>query len=148
MTTIDPYRAYNFRVTVSGIKDACFAFTKCTAFSVTEGSQEYREAGRFQVTQQIPMQVKYEPITLSYGMTQSPVLVDWLMRAAEGKVERKNVTLTLLSSDGQSPREQYELINAWPQKWEATELDADSNELAIAQLTLVYEQLKRGPAAG
>lgn len=144
MTSMDPYRAYNFRVTISGINDAHIYFTKCTGFSVTVDNQEYREGGNFQVTHQVPERVKYDPITLSYGVTNSRALWDWLMQAATGKVQRKNVTITVLVNDGETVREHYDLINAWPQQWEGTELDAASNQLAIAQLTLVYEQLKRG----
>jgi len=39
--------------------------------------------------------------------------------------------------------ENWELINAWPQKWQGAELDAASNQLAIAQLTLVFDVLQR-----
>lgn len=140
---MDPYRAYNFRVKVSGIDDSQFHFTKCSAFSVTIENQEYREAGNNQVTRQIPTKVKYDPITLSYGVTDSRALWDWLMKAAEGKVERKNVTIFVLDNDGQTTMENWELINAWPQKWQGTELDAASNQLAIAQLTLVFDVLQR-----
>lgn len=143
MTSMDPYQTYKFRVEVSGISDSSFHFTKCSSFSVTVGNQENRGAGSSQITRQIHRQTNYEPVTLSYGMTNSRDLWNWLLRAAEGKAERKNVTITFPSSDGSTSQAKYELINAWPQKWQGQELDASSNELAIAQLVLVYEQLNR-----
>lgn len=141
---VDPYRAYTFRVKVSGMNDSQFHFTKCSAFSVTVENKEYVEAGNELVTRQVPTRVKYEPITLSYGVTDSRDLWDWLMKAAAGKVERKNVSVFVRDSDGSSTKEHWELVAAWPQKWQGWEMDAASGDIAIAQLTLVYEQLKRG----
>ena len=139
----DPYQLYTIRVKVSGIDDDQFYFTKCSPFSVTVGTNEYRNQENDPFTHNIPTQVKYDPITLSYGMTKSRALFDWLMKAAAGTVERKNVAIQIMSDDGSSTKELWELVNAWPQKWEGYEVDATSNEMAIAQLTLVYEQLNR-----
>ena len=138
----DPYRAYTCRVKVSGI-DGQFYFTKCSSFSVTVENKEYVEAGNERVTRQIPSQAKYDPVTLSYGVTDSRALWDWLMKAAAGQVGRKNVSILVLNSDGASTKEQWELGGAWPQKWQGWEMDEASGELAIEQLTLVYEQLNR-----
>lgn len=140
---IDPYRAYNFKVKVSGIDDGQFHFTKCSAISVTVQDTEYREAGNELVTRQVPTRVNYEPITLSYGVTDSRALWDWLMQAAAGKVERKNVSIFIQDSGGSTTKEQWDLVAAWPQKWQGWEMDASGGDLAIAQLTLVYEQLNR-----
>ena len=140
---MDPYRAYNFKVKISGIDDSQFHFTKCSSFKVTVENQEFREAGNNQVTQQIPTRVKYEPITLSYGVTDSRELWGWLKKAADGKAERKNVSVTVLDNDGQTKRDEWQLVNAWPQSWEYVELDAGGNELAIASMTLVFDEMKR-----
>ena len=42
---VDPYRSYNFKLTIGDIPDESVHFTKCTAFSVSVENQEYREAG-------------------------------------------------------------------------------------------------------
>ena len=87
--------------------------------------------------------MKYEPVTLSYGVTDGRKFWDWLMKAAAGKVERKKVDIILLDNDGKKESQKWTLIDAWPQKWQGTELDAGSNQLAIASLTLEFDQLKR-----
>lgn len=140
---IDPYRAYTFKVKISGIDDGQFHFTKCSPISVTVENKEYVEAGNTKVTRQIPGRTKHEPITLSYGVTDSRSLWDWLMKAAEGKVERKNVSIFIMDSDDSTQKEHWQLLNAWPQKWQGWDMDAASGELAISQLTLVFEQLSR-----
>ncbi len=140
---VDPYRTYTFRVQVSGIDDGQFFFTKCSSFSVSVENKEHFEAGKTPLVRQIPNQVKYDPITLSYGVTNSRALWNWLTQAASGKMERKNVTIQIMNSNTNSIKEQWELINAWPQKWQGQEIDATHNEIAITELTLVYEQLSR-----
>lgn len=138
----DPYGNYNFRVSISQMPSEAFHFTKCSGVGVTIENQEYREAGNGQVTQQIPTRVKYDPIQLSYGYTDSTHLWEWLMRAAAGKVERKNVDIVLLDSDGKKELDKWTLVDAWPQKWQGAELDAASNQVAIATLTLVFNELQ------
>lgn len=139
----DPYQAYTVRVKVSGIDNDQFYFTKCSAFSVTAGTNEYRSQGNDRFAQNMPTQVKYDPVTLSYGVTESRALLDWLMKAAAGTVERKNVSIQIMSDDGSSPKERWELLNAWPQQWQGAESDVTSGVLAIAHLTLAYDQLNR-----
>ena len=139
---MDPYRAYSFRVKVSGDDDKQMYFMKCSSLNVTVENQEFREAGSNQIKHQIPSRASYEPITLSYGVTDSRELWQWLQKAAEGKAVRKNITITLCDNDGQTGRGTWELVNAWPQSWEYTELDA-SGEMAIASLTLVFDELRR-----
>lgn len=136
----DPFRAYNFKVTVSGINGE-FLFTKCSALTGTDDALTFREAGAGHTVQQLPTAVRHEPVTLSYGITESRDLWNWLMNAAAGKVARKTVTIHL-QTDSSSPA-RWELVNAWPQKWQGAELDAASGQTAIASLTLVFEALQR-----
>lgn len=139
---MDPHREHEFRVEVSGIDDSQFYFTKCSSLSVTSNQTEYREADNTQVMPQTLDKFQYDPITLSDGVTDSRGLWDWLIQAASGQVERKNVTIFLPSNDWTAPVS-WVLINAWPQKWQGTEWDPTSNQLAIAQLTLVFDDLRQ-----
>ena len=139
----DPYQRYPVRVKVSGIENDQFYFTKCSAFSVTVVANEFRSQENDRFAQNIPTPVKYDPVTLSYGLTDSRALLDWLTKAAAGTAERKNVAIQIMSDDGSSTKELWELVNAWPQQWQGAESDVTSGVLAIAQLTLVYDQLNR-----
>ena len=141
---MDPYRAYNFTVRVSGIDDGQFNFTECNGLQASVPNQEYREGGQEPLVRQIPTGVSYQPVTLKYGVTSSQTLWNWLTQATTGQVERKNVTIAMLNTDGQTIAAEWTLLNAWPQAWESTELDPGSGELAIASLSLVFDQLQRG----
>lgn len=131
--------AYRFRVHVSGIDDGDFYFTKCNALSVSTDDHESRHDG----PRQIPAGVTVDPVSLSYGVTGSRTLWDWLMRAADGKIDRRNVTIFVLDVDGPTPNAGWELTNAWPQSWQGFQLDDSSSQVAIDKLTFVYDALRR-----
>ena len=141
---MDPYRAYNFTVRVSGIDDGQFNFTECSGLQATIPNQAFREGGQNPLVRQIPTGVSYQPVTLKYGVTSSQTLWNWLKQTAAGQVERKNVTISMLDIDGQTTAAEWTLLHAWPQAWESTALDPGSSEQAIASLTLVFDQVQRG----
>ena len=80
---------------------------------------------------------------MRYGLTTSRELWDWLQTAAQGRVERKNVSLLMLDSEGTTEVMRWNLIDAWPSEWRGASLDALSREIAIESLTLVYDTLER-----
>lgn len=137
----DPYRAYNFKLEIQGITEGHFA--ACSGLGIKIQVIKYREGGTNQVVHCIPGPVEYGDITLRYGLTSSHEIWDWLMAAVAGKVERKNVSILMLDSDGVAEVMRWDLINAWPAEWRGAPLDALSREVAIESLTLVYETLQR-----
>jgi phage tail-like protein len=138
---VDPYRAYNFKLEIQGLTQAHFA--ECSGMSVKVATIKYREGGD-KVVHALPGPVEYGDITLRYGLTASRELWDWFMTAVDGKVERKNVSILLLDSDGITETLRWNLVNAWPSYWQGTRLDAMGHEAAIEELTIVYESLERG----
>jgi phage tail-like protein len=141
---VDPYRSYNFKLDIKGVTEA--HFTECSGMGIKIEAIEYREAGNNQVVRKIPGPVRYGEITLRYGLTDSKQLWDWLMTAAKGKVERRNVSIIMLDSDGNDPAPglQWNLFEAWPSEWRGARLDTLGREAAIETLTLVYDTLDRG----
>lgn len=137
----DPYRSYNFKLEIGGISEG--HFTECSGLSVKVQSIEYREAGNNQVVQHIPGPTNYDPVTLKYGLTKSRELWDWVMKAASGDVQRKNVSIMLLDSQGGSEVMRWNLLNAWPSEWKGATLSASEKAVAIESLTLVFDRLER-----
>jgi len=137
----DPYRAYNFKLVIQGVTEG--HFTACSGLGIKVQVIKYREGGTSQIVHCIPGPVEYADITLRYGLTSSHEVWDWLMTAVAGRVERKNVSILMLDSDGVSEVMRWDLINAWPAEWRGAPLDALNREVAIETLTLVYETLQR-----
>ena len=87
--------------------------------------------------------VEYADVTMRYGLSSSRELWDWFLTAVQGTVERKNVSILMLDSDGVQEVMRWNLLNAWPAEWRGASLDALSHEAAIESLTLVFESLER-----
>lgn len=138
---VDPFRGYNFKLEIQGVTEG--HFTDCTDMCVEVGVLAYREGGTSAITRKLPGQVEYADVTLSYGVTVSQQLWEWLMSAVQGTVQRKNVSVVLLDPDGVTEVLRWDLIDAWPCRWRGAPLDALSRQIAIESLTLAVETVQR-----
>lgn len=140
-TYVDPYRAYNFKLDINGVTEG--HFTECSGLEIKVQAIAYREAGANQVVHYVPGQLEYASVTLRYGLTNSAELWDWFMTVVKGKVERRNISVVLLDSDGSTEVMRWNLNGAWPSEWRGAPLDARGREIAIASLTIVFSELER-----
>ena len=140
--SVDPYRAYNFKLEIQGVTEG--HFTECSGMGVEVEVIRYREGGENTVVRRLPGRVEYADITLRYGLTSSKDLWSWFMTAVQGKVERRHVSVVMLDADGSTEVLRWNLVNAWPSAWRGAMLDALGSEAAIESLTLVFETLERG----
>ena len=141
-TVPDPYRNYNFKLEIQGVTQA--HFTECSNIGVRVEAIAYRQGGIQQVVHRLPGRVEYADVTLRYGLTASTELWQWFQTAVTGNVQRRNVSIILLGSDGFTEAMRWNLVNVWPREWRGAPLDALGQEVAIETLTLVFETLERG----
>jgi phage tail-like protein len=141
-TWVDPYPAYNFKVVIRGQTVA--HFLECSGIGASVGTMEYREAGQLQVVHQIPTITTYNDVTLSYGLTASPMMWDWFLATTQGKVRRENVSIMMLDPAGSTNVLHWVLNRAFPKCWDGAVLRATAREIAIAKITLAYESLDKG----
>jgi phage tail-like protein len=140
-TSVDPFRAYNFKLLIQGVTEG--HFTACDGLSISVADIKYREGGNSEVVRRLPGPVEYGNIVLKYGLTASTELWTWFMTAVKGAVERRNVSIVVVDNNGIDEATRYNLINAWPSQWKGAPLDAMGREVAIESLTLVFETLDR-----
>jgi phage tail-like protein len=138
---VDPYRAYNFKLEIQGVTEG--HFVECVGLGVNVEVIDYREAGQGEVVRRLPGRVDYTDVTLRYGLTQSTQLWDWFQGVVSGKVERKNVSVVMVDTDGATETMRWNLLDCWPAQWQGAALNALSREAAIESVTLTYETLER-----
>src|SRR5918995_49872 len=114
-TVEDPYRAYNFKLLIQGVAEG--HFTECSGLGIKVHDIKYREGGATQVVHRLPGPVEYADVLLRYGLTSSTELWMWFLTAVQGKVERRNVSIVMVQSDGVNEAMRWNLINAWPAQW-------------------------------
>ena len=141
-TKRDPFKNYSFLVEIDGI--ASSAFKSVSGLAAKAEVIEYRE-GSDPVSSWrkllLPGSVEYPNVRLSRGLTTSRDLWDWWQTVADGSLERRNVSITLLD-DARNPDLRWLLRDAWITKFEAPELDASANEVAIETIELAHERLE------
>ena len=108
---VEPYLKYKFLVEIDGIADAYFL--EVEGLNVTVDVIEYREDGDQLNPGLIPGLVHYGPLVLRDGVTESTELLDWMKKTASGSVERKNLSVAVLSPE-RIEVARYNVQNAWP----------------------------------
>ena len=138
----DPFRVYNFKLAFQpGITVA--HFTEVSGLGAKVNAIKYREGGNNAIVHTLPGYVEYADVTLRYGITNSNELWDWFMSGVNGSVQRRNVSIIVLDTDGSRELLRWNLTDAWITEWRGTVLNAMANEVAVESMTLVYNSLTR-----
>jgi phage tail-like protein len=137
---VDPYAGYNFSVELDGITRA--GFRECSGLENSQNAREYREGtDRNLSVRKLPGLVTHSDVTLTRGVTADSKLWEWREKAMKGKVERHDVSITLLDDTGE-PKVTWNLFSAWPRQWTGPALNAAADEIAVEQLVLAYERIE------
>ncbi len=138
----DPYRNFRFLVEIDGIIQA--GFSEVTLPDSTQDVVEYREGNEPPTLRKLPGLAKFGNVTLKWGVTDSLELYEWRRLVEIGKISeaRRNVAIIVLDDEGQ-PAARWEFYEAWPSKYDAPDLNAKGNEVAIETLEIAHEGMKR-----
>jgi phage tail-like protein len=126
----DPYRNFKFLLEIDGLEQACFS--EVTIPDTTSDVVEYRDGCEPTTVRKLPGLTKYGNVTLKWGITDSMDLYD----------ARKNVAIILMDEEG-NPAARWEFVEAWPSKYDAPDLNAKGTDVAIENLEIVHEGMKR-----
>jgi phage tail-like protein len=132
-----------FSVEIGGTIQAYF--NECSGLSATVKDEPYEEGGANETTLRFPGRASYGNVTLKRGMAEWLDLYEWFMRILEGQRDRQSVTITLLDgSSAAEPLRSWKLIDAFPVKWTAPPMKADSTAMAIETLEFAHQGLQGG----
>jgi phage tail-like protein len=138
----DPYRQFRFRVEIDGISQA--GFSECNFADTTTDPVEYREGNETTTFRKLSGLTKYGNITLKWGITDSMDLYEWRQKVidAGAEKERKNISIILIDEGG-ADKSRWDIVSAWPSKYDPPDFSAKGNEVAIETLEIVHEGFKR-----
>jgi len=140
----DPLTGYHFYLEIDGIVQA--QFRECSGLDSESNIIEYKEAGKGGVTviKKVPGEMKWSNIVLKRGITDLMELWEWRTKVEEGQVKdaRKSGSIVLYDqADTEVAR--WNFTEAWPSKITGPQLNANNNDIAIEEITLAHEGLKR-----
>jgi phage tail-like protein len=132
----DPLQKFMFRVTIPGL-DSKIGFQKVGGLSREVEVVEYLE-GTFPLAHKLSGREKVGEIVLERGMFEDAGLEGYYKKILTDPTIRSTVTIEFLDRQG-AVRRKYTLKEAWASKWEGSDADATSSDVAIEKVTLQYE---------
>lgn len=136
----NPYANFNFVVAVDGLDEIAFAEVELPAAEIE--TIEYREgADRTNASRKLPGRVRYGNVVLRRGIDGRLALWEWFKAVRDGQPIRRDVTITLLDEQRQ-PVQQWRFRNAWPSKYDPSDLNGKGNEVFVETMELVVESLE------
>ena len=137
---IDPYRAFNYRVELSGTSVAGFSEVGGLSFDVDP--VDYREGT------DIPLHVrkltglrKFGNLTFKRGLTQDRQLWDWYRNVLNGVPDRRDGAI-VLQDEERNDVARWEFEGGWIAKWEGPGMNATGNEVALESIEICVERVE------
>jgi phage tail-like protein len=137
-----PYRNFRFKVEIDGLHFASFA--EATVADSTTDTVEYREGTDPTTVRKLSGLTKYGNVTLKKGLTDNMDLYNWRKQVVEtgASAARKNVSIVLMDEEG-ADKARWNLVEAWPTKYDPSGFNAKGNEVIIETFELVHEGITR-----
>lgn len=124
------------------------SFSECSGLEVKIKNQKIHPGGLIDQQRVIIEETEYSDVTLKRGLTDDLAFWDWVTQVWQpGKSKRRNINILLFNQAGETVQ-CWTLQAAIPVGWKSPPLKADSNALAIEELTLAYEGLKVSKTSG
>ena len=145
-TRNDPIRNFRFRLEIDGIQRA--GFSEVAIAETTIEAVDYREGTDPAHVRKLSGLTKYGNITLKAGMTTGPDgldLFNWHKEISAGLIseKRRNLAIIVFDEAGQKAVARFTISDAWPVKYDPSDLNAKGNEVFIEMLELANEGIER-----
>lgn len=142
MARNDPIRNMRFRVEIDQITQGYFS--EVMIGETTSEPIDYREGTDPTHVRKLPGLTKYGNITLKWGVTDSTELYDWHKKIVGGGIGdgRKTVKIVVVDEAG-TDKASFLVSEAWPTKYDPSDLNGKGNEVFIELLELVNEGIER-----
>lgn len=117
------------------------SFSECSGLDVQIDKEVYFEGGVNEQQRIFLKQTKFGDLTLKRGMSDDLTFWDWLNKLLKDRqAERRDINILLFNQAGETVQA-WTLHGAAPVGWKTPTLQAESNAVAIEELTLAYEGL-------
>jgi len=142
MTTYYPPLGFHFSVEFTGVSKGEFQFQSVSGLTVTLETEDIAEGGENRFKHKLPVRSDYSNLVLKRGLVAKSDLINWCRSAIEDfDIEPVNVVVKLLNGDHE-PLMTWNVVHAWPVKWEVSDFDAEENKVVIESIELVYNYFK------
>ncbi|MEA2894752.1 MAG: hypothetical protein QOJ84_367 [Bradyrhizobium sp.] len=147
MARIDPFRNFRFRLEIDNITQA--GFSEVAIAETTIEAVDYRDGTDPPHVRKLSGLTKYGNITLKSGMTAGANALDlfkWHADVSAGQIKdkRKKVVIVVQDESGdEGAGARFVITDAWPVKYDPSDLNGKGNEVMIELLELANEGIER-----
>ena len=141
MAVLYPPTSFSFIVNgISTTEGIDSRFQSVSGLSTEIGIEEYAEGGENRFLHQLPLLPKYPNLVLKRGLVANSGLIQWCRDAMERfEFEPRDLVITLSGGvDSTAPTMVWNVVGAYPVKWEVSEFNAEESKLAIETIELKY----------
>jgi phage tail-like protein len=145
MARIDPLRNFRYRLEIDSVTQA--GFSEVMIAETTIDAVDYREGTDPPHVRKLSGLTKYGSITLKWGLTVGGSALDlfkWHADVSAGQIKekRRKVVIVVLDEAGVDSA-RFVITDAWPIKYDPSDLNAKGNEVLIELLELANEGIER-----
>lgn len=141
----DPLISASFYLDIGG--KVTGYFRECSGLGSESDVVEHKATmkGGFSVIQKVPGAVKWQNIVLKRGVTNDMEIWNWRKEVEDGRVDRcrRDGSITLYGQERNKEIARWNFTQAWPVKVSGPTLNAGSNDIAVEELTIAHEGMKR-----
>jgi phage tail-like protein len=145
MARIDPLRNFRYRLEIDNITQA--GFSEVMIAETTIDAVDYREGNDPPHVRKLSGLTKYGNITLKWGITTGAnalELFKWHADISSGQIKDKRRKVVIIVQDeGGADSVRFVITDAWPVKYDPSDLNAKGNEVMIELLELANEGIER-----
>ncbi len=139
MTRQDPLRGFRFLLEIDEI--ASGGFTRVKGLSREVKHESFREGGVVEYEHKLISQVSYPVLVLERGLALDD-LWKWAQAVADGEVRRRNIRIRL-RDEANDKAWAWQIVQALPVKWSASDLDAQQSPITMETLELAHHGLRQ-----
>jgi phage tail-like protein len=144
MPNQDPLRNFRYRLEIDGIDQA--GFSEVAIGESSNDPIEYREGNELTTVRKLNGLTKHANVTLKWGVTDSAELTAWFQMVNDGATPldsaRRTVVIRAQNEAGED-KAAWEVTRAWPTKYNPTDFNGKGTDVAIDQLELCNEGIRR-----
>ena len=139
-----PLRNSRFLVEIDGVVTAGFNRVELPEAVIPE--VQYREGNDASSARTLTAggNNEFGSLLLEKGVDDSLELYEWFKQAQQGKMEEARRAMAVVLLDQRANhRARWEFESAWPARYDAPDLDAQSHEVAVEKFEILHEGMDR-----
>jgi phage tail-like protein len=144
-TEPDPYTTFGFVVEINGIVRG--GFSEISGLQAETELEEYREGGINDYVHKLAKLTKYPNLTLKRGISDREDLWRWYQAVVSGFIERKTISV-MLRDVKKEEKWRWVFKDAYPVKWNGTDLNATSNTVFVESLEFAHHGMTKQERRG